>query len=49
MGNLGLYQFMTTAAKAVGGPVAFMAGIGVAGYVVISGAVYAGKVIIDLL
>lgn len=35
MGNLGLYQAMTTAAKKVGGPKAFLAIVGIGGYAVI--------------
>ncbi|MFF8812651.1 hypothetical protein [Streptomyces pactum] len=35
MGNLGGYQWMTTAAKRVGGPSALLAGVGVLGYLAV--------------
>lgn len=45
MGNLGMYQVMTTAAKAIGGPWALAASIAVSGYLVLrtaEGAIKAG-------
>lgn len=49
MGNLGLYQFMTTAAAAVGGPVVFLAGVGIAGYVIGKGIEFIVPIVSDIL
>ncbi|WEH19752.1 hypothetical protein [Streptomyces sp. VNUA24] len=38
MGNLGGYQWITTAAKQVGGPAKLLAGVGVLGYLALRGA-----------
>lgn len=38
MGNLGLYQWLTTVAKMLGGPLAFLAEIGALGYLIGKGA-----------
>lgn len=43
MGNLGLYQLMTTVAKKVGGPVVLVIGTAVSGWVIGRGAEAGGK------
>lgn len=45
MGNLGMYQVMTTFAKKVGGPVQFLGMVAVGGYVVLRTAEAGGKAI----
>ena len=49
MGNLGVYQWITTIAKKVGGPVSFLCLVGAAGYAVLRSVEAGGKFIYKII
>lgn len=53
MGNLGLYQLMTTVAKRVGGPAVLLTGVALAGYATLrpveAGAKRAGRKLVSVI